>query len=95
MFTNYWFQSDKGGLAGNRSFYSNPRMDQWLAEAAASSDPDRRMALYKQVQKQAIKDAVYVYLYQDNYLVGLRKDIKGFVYNPMLDDVFNVADIRK
>lgn len=95
MFTNYWFQSDKGGLAGNRSFYSNPRMDQWLAEAAASSDQDRRMALYKQVQKQAIKDAVYVYLYQDNYLVGLQKDIKGFVYNPMLDDVFNVADIRK
>jgi len=70
-------------------------MDQWLAEAAASSDQDRRMALYKQVQKQAIKDAVYVYLYQDNYLVGLQKDIKGFVYNPMLDDVFNVADIRK
>ncbi|CAM5182421.1 Peptide/nickel transport system substrate-binding protein OS=Castellaniella defragrans OX=75697 GN=HNR28_002764 PE=3 SV=1 [Castellaniella defragrans] len=95
MFTNYWFQSDKGGLAGNRSFYSNPQVDEWLKEAASISDQAKRVALYKQVQEQAIKDAAYVYLYQDNYLVGLRKDVKGFVYNPMLDDVFNVADIRK
>ncbi len=95
MFTNYWFQSDKGGLAGNRSFYSNPQVDEWLKQATIVNDQAQRVALYKKVQEQAIKDAAYVYLYQDNYLIGLRDNVKGFVYNPMLDDVFNVADISK
>ena len=95
MFTNYWFQSDKHGLAGNRSFYSNPEVDEWLKEAASLSDQAKRVALYKKVQEKAVQDAAYVYLYQDNYLIGLRDNVKGFVYNPMLDDVFNVADISK
>lgn len=95
MFTNYWFQSDKGGLAGNRSFYSNPEVDQWLREAATISDQEKRTIWYKKVQEKVIADAAYVYLYQDNYLIGLRDQVKGFVYNPMLDDVFNVADIHK
>ncbi|MGX5659487.1 ABC transporter substrate-binding protein [Castellaniella ginsengisoli] len=95
MFTSYWFDSDKKGLAGNRSFYSNPQVDQWLREAATLSDQDKRVALYKQVQAQVVKDAAYAYLYQKNYQAGLGSDVKGFVFNPMLERVFNVADMTK
>jgi peptide/nickel transport system substrate-binding protein len=95
MFTNYWFDSSKGGLAGNRSFYSNPQVDKWLRKAATLSDQAERTKLYTKVQQQVTKDAAYVYLFQRNYQLGMRKDVKGFVFNPMLERVFNVADITK
>jgi peptide/nickel transport system substrate-binding protein len=95
MFTSYWFDSSKGGLAGNRSFYSNPQVDKWLREAATLSDQAKRTALYDKVQEQVTKDAAYVYLFQKNYQAGMRKDVKGFVFNPMLERVFNVADMTK
>lgn len=95
MFTSYWFDSDKHGLAGNRSFYSNDDVDAWLREAATLSDQDRRIELYKKVQDQVIKDAAYAYLFQVNYQAALRDNVKGFVFNPMLEAVFNVADITK
>ena len=95
MFTSYWFDSDKKGLAGNRSFYANPQVDQWVREAATLSDQDKRVALYKQVQQQVVQDAAYAYLYQKNYQVGLGANVKGFVFNPMLERVFNVADMTK
>ena len=28
MFMNYWFDSKKQGMAGNRSFYTNPKVDE-------------------------------------------------------------------
>jgi len=95
MFTSYWFDSSKGGLAGNRSFYSNPQVDTWLRKAATLSDQSQRVALYTKVQEQVTRDAAYVYLYQKNYQAGMRKDVKGFVFNPMLERVFNVADMTK
>jgi len=95
MFTNYWFDSDKQGLAGNRSFYSNPDVDTWLREAAQLADQDKRAELYTKVQQQVVKDAAYVYLYQKNYQAAMRENVKGFVFNPMLESVFNVADITK
>lgn len=95
MFTSYWFDSDKKGLAGNRSFYSNPEVDSWLREAATLSDQDKRVELYKKVQAQVVSDAAYAYLYQKNYQVGLGAEVQGFVFNPMLERVFNVADMSK
>ena len=42
-----------------------------------------------------MKDAAYAYLYQKNYQAGLGANVKGFVFNPMLERVFNVADMTK
>lgn len=95
MFTSYWFDSDKQGLAGNRSFYSNADVDAWLREAAVLADQDKRAELYKQVQQQVVKDAAYAYLFQTNYQAAMRDEVKGFVFNPMLEAVFNVADMSK
>jgi len=95
MFMNYWFDSAKMGLAGNRSFYANEQVDGWLRKAVSLSDQDARVALYDKVQEQVIKDAAYVYLFQKNYQVGMRDNVEGFVFNPMLERVFNVADMHK
>jgi len=95
MFMNYWFDTEKHGLAGNRSFYSNPEVDKLVREAASLTDQKQRTKLYQQAQKIVINDAAYVYLYQKNSQVALRKVVQGFVFNPMLEQIFNIDTITK
>ena len=95
MFMNYWFDSSKQGLPGNRSFYSNPEVDKLVRQAAEETDQAKRTELYQQAQKQVVKDYAYVYLFQHSNQMGLRDNVKGYAYNPMLHDVYNVADISK
>jgi peptide/nickel transport system substrate-binding protein len=95
MFMNYWFESDKKGLPGNRSFYSNPQVDDLLKKAVSVTDQKQRTDYYQQAQKIVIGEAAYVYLFQKNYQLAMNKDLKGFVFNPMLEQVFNVAQMSK
>ncbi|ARU92713.1 ABC transporter substrate-binding protein [Tatumella citrea] len=95
MFMNYWFESDKKGLPGNRSFYSNPQVDALLKQAVATSDQAKRTEFYQQAEKTVISDAAYVYLFQKNYQVGMSKSVKGYVFNPMLEQIFNIAEMSK
>ncbi|WP_275556375.1 ABC transporter substrate-binding protein [Mixta sp. Marseille-Q2659] len=95
MYMNYWFQSDKKGLPGNRSFYSNPQVDTLLKQAVATTDQATRTRDYQAAQKIVIDEAAYVYLFQKNYQVAMNKAVQGFVYNPMLEQVYNVATMSK
>ncbi|MFP1495869.1 hypothetical protein ACLB1Q_05630 [Escherichia coli] len=54
---NYWFESDKKGLPGNRSFYENSEVDKLLRNALATTDQTQRTRNYQQAQKIVIDDA--------------------------------------
>ncbi|WP_235844211.1 ABC transporter substrate-binding protein [Crenobacter intestini] len=95
MFMNYWFDSEKEGLPGNRSYYKNPAVDKLVREAASMTDQKKRTELYQKAQQMAINDAGYVFLFQKNYQVGMSNKVKGFAFNPMLESVFNVDAIKK
>ena len=87
--------STNAGLAGNRAFYSNPKVDQLLRDAASVSDVAQRKSLYQEAQKIVVGDAVYAYLYQKAYTVPMRAAVKGYVFNPMLEQVFDFAAMSK
>lgn len=95
MFMNYWFDSSNHGLAGNRSFYTNSEVDQLLREAATNNDQEARQAIYKQVQDIVLEDAPYILLYQKDFILPMSKEVKGFVYNPMLESMYNLQDMSK
>ncbi|GAB0920181.1 ABC transporter substrate-binding protein [Escherichia coli] len=95
MFMNYWFESDKKGLPGNRSFYENSEVDKLLRNALATTDQTQRTRDYQQAQKIVIDDTAYVYLFQKNYQLAMNKEVKGFVFNPMLEQVFNINTMSK
>lgn len=95
MFMNYWFESDKKGLPGNRSFYENGEVDKLLRSALATTDQVARTNDYQQAQTIVIDEAAYVYLFQKNYQLAMNKDVKGFVFNPMLEQVFNISTMSK
>jgi peptide/nickel transport system substrate-binding protein len=95
MFMNFWFDSGSHGLAGNRAFYTNPKVDELIRKAKATASQEERTKLYDEAQKIVIAEAPYVLLFQKNYQFAMRDDVKGYVYNPMLLQIFDFASMSK
>lgn len=95
MFMNFWFDSKKWGLPGNRSFYKNDKVDGLIRKAAQLSDQAERVKLYYEAQDIIMKDAPYIFLYQVKTIVPMRKNVKGYIYNPMLESMYNFENIYK
>ncbi|MFQ5793459.1 MAG: ABC transporter substrate-binding protein [Candidatus Bipolaricaulia bacterium] len=95
MFTWFWFLSENWGLAGNRSFYDNRWMDELVVAQREETDPTKRLEIFKKIQTIAVADAAYVYLYQANYRLAMRDNVKGYVYNPMLLNMPNFDTMQK
>ncbi len=95
MFMNFWFDSASHGLAGNRAFYTNPKVDELIRKAKSLASQEERTKLYDQAQKIVLEEAPYVLLFQKNYQFAMRDNVKGFVYNPMLLQIFDFASMSK
>jgi peptide/nickel transport system substrate-binding protein len=95
MFANFWYDSNNMGSTGNRSFYSNPKVDELLRRAASSVDHQERVKLYTEVQDIVIDDAAYILLYQLKAAIPMRANVKGFVFNPMLESMYNFESMHK
>ncbi len=95
MFMNFWFDSKNFGLPGNRSHYKNDKVDDLIRRALALSDVPQRVALYNQAQDIIMQDAPYIFLYQTQTIVPMRKAVKGYVFNPMLESMYNFESILK
>ena len=95
FFMTYWFDSDYWGLAGNRAFYSNPEVDGLLRQAEGLTDQKARTDLYVKAQRLALADAPYLFLFQMNVLTPMRSEVEGFIYNPMLDRMYDFEHLSK
>lgn len=87
----FLFHSDAQGEAGNRTFYSNPEVDNYIDLARQESDPDKRLELYAKAQEIEMQDASMILLRNDEDLVALSNNVKGFWMHPagilMINDV--------
>lgn len=96
MFINYWgnltgdgdynqfslFHSSSFGPAGNRLFYSNPKVDQFLEQARSEMDESKRMDMYVETQKLEIEDAAMIpYRVQEN-LAAVSNSVEGYWIDP-------------
>lgn len=95
MFMNFWFDPDKMGRPGNSSFYNNPKVTGLVREAESIIDQPKREQLYFEAQKLSTQDAAYIYLMQKNDVFARRAVVKGYVYNPMLLQVYDFAAMSK
>ena len=95
MFMNYWFDSNNFGLAGNRAFYSNPEVDELVRKATTINDNKERESIYKKTQDIVVEDAPYAYFYQKDFVLPMNKSVQGFIYNPMLEGIYNLEDMSK
>ncbi|MGG5837060.1 ABC transporter substrate-binding protein, partial [Huaxiibacter chinensis] len=76
-------------------WYENKEVDGLLQSALKTTDQAERTQYYQQAQKIVIDEAAYVYLFQKNYQLAMNKEVKGFVFNPMLEQVFNINTMSK
>lgn len=75
------FHSKNKGDPGNRSFYENPEVDRLLDEGRQETDPEKRLAIYKEVQQIIAEDQPMVFIHHKDYLLGVSNAIEGFDIN--------------
>ncbi len=76
------FHSTTQGGAGNRSFYSNPKVDELLDQAKSSTDPEARRALYGEIQAILQEELPVRTLYYQTHNAGMQNNVEGFHLHP-------------
>ncbi len=58
------------------------KYDALINQGVLETDPAKRKAIYEQIQLDAQKDAVVIWMYQQNWMDPFQTWIKGYYYNP-------------
>ncbi|PYI56221.1 ABC transporter substrate-binding protein [Paenibacillus flagellatus] len=82
-----------GKGTSNYGNYKNAKVDELWEQANNEKDKAKRDALYKQAQEIITTDSPWLYLYEYNRIVGLNKNVKGYVYYP--DEIIRFYPISK
>ena len=90
LFTNYHSAriptAENEGAGSNYSRYINADVDQWIDDAAATTDTDVRKELYCKVAAQINKDLPRLMLYERLLLSGYRTELQNFKVSPSPTD---------
>lgn len=89
---NRQYNSEFAGQT-NPSRYSNPKVDELLAEALNSADMDQACDDFKAVQEQVIADHAALYIAYPSVTMISNKRVQGIPFAPTQQD-FNVGDLR-
>ena len=76
-FYHLYFNFSSKAISTNTAFYSNPELDKILAENMLAPHSDKRLAAARQAQKILIDDAVWGFLWYDNWTRVMRTDLIG------------------
>lgn len=92
---NTTFNSALAGYNGgyNWSQYSNPKVDDLLNKAAASSNSGERAKLYEQAQKLIGADYPVITASLPGSVVAMSNKVEGYTYNVAHHQTFNYMDI--
>ena len=65
------------------AFYDNPEVNKILRDALASSDQEKRRALYEQASRLIVDDAPAIWIYNAVEYRGLSKRVHGYSFSPV------------
>ncbi len=71
------------GLKTNRSSYNNESVNRKLAEAMTIINPKRRKEQYREIQREIVKDAPWIFIYHPSLGVVSRKGVSGLKLTPL------------
>lgn len=84
------FASDR---AKARLGFSNPQVNDLVAQGQLEADATKRDAIYKQAQKQLLDDAVNVFLGYPSRAIGTAKKVQGLQLSPVGNLVLRDVDL--
>ena len=67
----------------NTSYINDPEMDQWIDEALAISDQDKRRALYEKADAKAVDQAMGIYVYNTRWYGPYAANVGGIRFSPI------------
>ncbi|MDR1731558.1 MAG: ABC transporter substrate-binding protein [Synergistaceae bacterium] len=76
------FHSSQKLTGLNRGVYGNPEVDKLLEEGKRVNDGPEREAIYHKLQHMILDDAAWGYLHVNDLLIGMQKNVKGFIFEP-------------
>ncbi|MFK4474956.1 peptide/nickel transport system substrate-binding protein [Paenibacillus sp. RC73] len=79
--------------SSNYIHYANPEVDKLWEQAGKEQDENKRKELYGKAQELINQDSPWAYLYEYNRVVGMGKDVTGYVYYP--DEVIRFYSLKK
>ncbi|WP_425804840.1 ABC transporter substrate-binding protein [Desulfitobacterium sp. Sab5] len=79
--------------SSNYGNYQNAQVDKLWEQANVEPDQAKRNELYKQAQQIITTDAPWVYLYEYNRVVGMSKNLKGYIFYP--DEIIRFYSLSK
>ena len=88
-YLSLFFSGNRCPAGANYTRYSNPQYDRLYLQAKGATDPQRRIALYRQMDQLVMRDAPVIILYYDQVLHFTHKNVHGLQSNAM-----NALDLR-
>ncbi len=79
---DFFYAQQKTGQVFNFTGYSNPELDALLDQGRQELDPEKRKAIYEQVQKILIDDLPYIYLMTQGSVNAWQPYVKGYDVRP-------------
>jgi ABC-type transport system substrate-binding protein len=79
----------------NRSFYSNPQVDQLLNAAATELDRPKRLRMYQRVEQMVMDDAPWVPLVHTERYVATQPWIEGYKLHQMWSARYEYVSVKK
>jgi len=76
------------------SHYSDPRLDQMIVDSRTNTDDSTRLAIYQDIQKYIVDQALWVPLWINYNYIGLKKRIHGARLHPDGYMVLNDATLQ-
>jgi peptide/nickel transport system substrate-binding protein len=78
------FLSSQGayGRVINMTDEYKKKYDDLISQGVKEQDPEKRKAIYEQIQLAAEEDAVVIWMYQQNWMDPFQLSIQGYYYNP-------------
>ncbi len=96
IFTYYHSDGVYGGPQGKLyADFAQTHFNALIEQAIAETDPEKRAALYEEIQKIAYENAVGITFYQPGEIFVMRDWVKGWYLNPMRPGEVNYDSIWK
>lgn len=68
----------------NGTFYNNPRVDELIDQGVALGSQEKRMPIYKELQKILLEDAPAIFVAQPDFFVTRREVLQSFPYHAFM-----------
>lgn len=79
----------------NSTRYTNPDIDAKLEAARTETDTETRLAIYQDVEKSLIRDAVWIPMFFETRYLLVKPYVKGLDFPPLIIERFRDVDVTR